>query len=80
MEAAGREWNPDEDVYSEWIERIEQSRGVTAKMVAAARKRGIPAAATERMDDGTFHSSVAFAGTDCADAPSANGEEEAADE
>ena len=80
MEAAGREWNADEDVYSEWIERIEESRGVRAKIVAAARKRGIPAVATERMDDDIFHSSVAFAGTDWADAPSDRGEEEVAPE
>ena len=26
-EAAGREWDPDEDSYDEWIERIEKSRG-----------------------------------------------------
>ena len=64
MEAAGREWDPEEDECSEWIERIEESRKDTAKMLADARKRGIPAVSHEEMEGDTFRSGVAFAGVD----------------
>ena len=64
MEAAGREWDPEDDEWSEWIERIEESRKDTAKMLAEARKRGIPAVSHEEMEGDTFRSGVAFAGVD----------------
>ena len=64
IEAAGREWDQEEDEWSEWIERIEESRKDTAKMLADARKRGIPAVSHEEMEGDTFRSGVAFAGVD----------------
>ena len=64
MEAAGREWDPEEDEWSEWIERIEESRKNTAKMLVAARKEGMPAVSYEGMEGDTFRSGVAFSGVD----------------
>ena len=64
MEAAGREWDPEEDEWSEWIDRIEESRKNTAMMLVAARKEGIPAVSYEGMEGDTFRSGVAFAGMD----------------
>ncbi|MDE0220772.1 MAG: hypothetical protein OXJ90_16020 [Spirochaetaceae bacterium] len=64
MEAAGREWDPEEDKWSELAEMIEESRKDTAEMLVAARKAGIPAVPYEEMDGDTFRSGVAFAGTD----------------
>ena len=39
-EAAGREWDPDEDATDEWIERIEQSRQRNAALAEEARRNG----------------------------------------
>ena len=39
-EAAGLEWDPDEDEYDEWIERIVQNRARINKLIADLRKSG----------------------------------------
>ena len=64
VEAHGREWDPDEDAYDEWAERIEQSRKNRDKILSSARKSGLAAVASERMDGDTFHCSVSLVRSD----------------